>query len=321
MGVVLWSLSEPIFERMVRFTRGHRTLAAGLTVLGTVLLIVLPLALLLTVVVFDAGNLVQAMNKWLEPHRPEIEQRVRELARGDMFRMLGMDLNIQDVMSRLEQFGTRAAGILIALSERAVNGVLEIVVTVFIMLYTQFFFCRGGQSFLRWLAGMIPLAPEQSNALFEDFFATARATLKTFVVIGAIQGGLGGLAFWVIGIPAPLFWTIVMAFASAIPSVGAQLILVPVSIVLIAIGNTWAGIGLLAWSIGVISMVDNLARPYVVGRDVNLHEVLVLVSTLGGIETFGILGLVIGPVIAALLQASLRIYREIYAQQAEPAST
>ena len=135
---------------------------------------------------------------------------------------------------------------------------------------------------------------EQQRALF------IRATVKGTIVVAVLQGALGGLIFWFLGIRAALLWAVLMAFLSLLPAVGAALVWLPVAIYFVVTGAVWQGLVLVAYGVLVIGLVDNLLRPILVGTDTKMPDYVVLISTLGGIEIFGVNGIVLGPLIAAM---------------------
>jgi predicted PurR-regulated permease PerM len=139
--------------------------------------------------------------------------------------------------------------------------------------------------------------------LFNRFTTVIRATVKGNVVVAIVQGLLGGLAFWFLGVHAPVLWGVVMAFLSLLPAVGSALVWVPVAIYFLITGALWHGISLIAFGVLVIGLVDNVLRQILVGKDTKMPDYVVLIATLGGMAIFGINGFVIGPVIAAMFMA------------------
>jgi len=185
---------------------------------------------------------------------------------------------------------------------------LDFVVAFFVMLYLLFFLLRDGAGLSQSIARAIPLYERQTQRLLGQFVTVVRATVKGNIVIALIQGVLGGLAFWVLGLPAPLLWGALMALLSLLPAVGAALVWIPVALYYLATGSLWAAAGLTAWGVLAIGLVDNVLRPILVGKDTNLPDYLVLVTTIGGIAVFGLNGFVIGPVIAALFLAAWDLF-------------
>ena len=154
------------------------------------------------------------------------------------------------------------------------------------------------------------------------FTVVIRATIKGNMVVAMLQGALGGLMLWFLGIGGALLWAVVMAFLSLLPAVGAGLVWVPVAIYLLATGAIWQGVVLIAFGVFVIGMVDNVLRPILVGKDTKMPDYVVLISTLGGIAMFGLNGFIIGPVIAAMFIAVWDIFassRHVLARDREAA--
>jgi predicted PurR-regulated permease PerM len=148
----------------------------------------------------------------------------------------------------------------------------------------------------------VPLPDHDRDRLFDKFLSVTRATLKGTLVIGAVQGMLGGLAFWVLGISGAIFWGVVMVVFSVLPVVGGALVWVPAAIMLALSGQFVKAIVLVVFCGLVVGSVDNVLRPRLVGRDTEMHDLMILFSTLGGIMAFGAVGFILGPIIAALFQ-------------------
>ena len=184
----------------------------------------------------------------------------------------------------------------------------EFVIRLGIMLYLLFFLLRDGRALAERIMEAIPLHGDQKAALFARFADVVRATVKGSILVAIAQGTLGGIAFWFLGIHAPLLWAALMAFLSLIPAVGAALVWIPVAIYFLATGAIWQGFGLILYGVLVIGLVDNLLRPFLVGKDTKLPDYVVLISTLGGIQVFGLNGFVIGPLIAAMFMVSWEIF-------------
>jgi predicted PurR-regulated permease PerM len=176
----------------------------------------------------------------------------------------------------------------------------QFVVAFALMLYMTFFFLRDGAALVQLLVRALPLGDERERQLLKKVAEVVGATIRGNLVVAAVQGTLGGLIFWILGVQAPVLWAVAMMFASLLPSVGAALIWAPVAIYFLATGSLWHGVILIAVGAGVIGLVDNLLRPILVGRETKMPDYLVLVSTLGGISVFGLNGFVVGPLIAAL---------------------
>ncbi|HET6460341.1 MAG TPA: AI-2E family transporter [Syntrophales bacterium] len=181
-----------------------------------------------------------------------------------------------------------------------------------VMLYTLFYFIRDGDKFLGKAVRVFSLGQEREKVLYERFAAAAKATLKVTLIIGGIQGTLGGLLFWLTGIQGPLMWGVVMIFTAIVPVVGCSIIWLPAGVMMMITGHLWKGVIILAFGVLVISMVDHFLRPILIGRDVQMHSLLVFLSTMGGLSLFGFTGFIIGPIIASLLLTIWAMYEEFY---------
>ena len=185
----------------------------------------------------------------------------------------------------------------------------------FIMLYLLFFFLKDGIKLLKKIQYLLPLGNEREARLFARFVSTVRATVKGTFIIAIVQGFLGALLFWLVGISAPMLWGALMAILSILPAIGPFLIWAPAGLILIFSGSVWPGIAVLLVGALVISSVDNILRPPLVGKDTQMPDALVLLSTLGGLTIFGISGFVIGPVIAAFFLSMWKMFAEEYKQE------
>ncbi len=180
-----------------------------------------------------------------------------------------------------------------------------------IMMYALYFFLKDGEKILKRIVHLSPLGDTYENLLFDKFISTSRATLKSILIIGGVQGTLGGLLFFFTGIPAPMVWGIIMIAFSIIPGMGSFVVWFPTALTVLLMGDIQTGIIIFIGG-SIISMVDNLLRPPLLGRDTQMHPLVVLLSTLGGLFLFGVSGFVIGPVMAALFIAVIDMYDHYY---------
>ena len=195
------------------------------------------------------------------------------------------------------------------------QGTLDFFLSLFVMVYAMFYFFMHGPQLLKSLQSLIPLSSKDRDLVLNRGLSVTQASLKGILVIGATQGLLLGIAFWAAGITGPAFWGSIVFLLSAIPGLGAPLVWIPAAIYLIAIGSMGWGIAMIVWGIVVVGLIDNLLRPMLVGRDTRLPDIVVLVSILGGIASFGPIGIILGPVIAAMFDTVLEIYRRIFQNQ------
>ncbi len=192
---------------------------------------------------------------------------------------------------------------------------IRFIVMFLLMTYTLFYFLKDGKRMLSRLMHLCPLGDEYEAMLYQRFTSTARATLKSTIIIGVVQGTIGGILFWITGIEGAFIWGILMIFLSLIPAFGASVVWFPAGVIMLALGNVWQGVTILVGGMFFLSLIDNLIRGPLVGKDTQMHPILVLFSTLGGIALFGISGFVIGPVITALFTAVMTIYEHYYKKE------
>ncbi len=304
-------MSQPVYRWFTRLFRGRRAAAAIVTILLVLLVVVVPLTGLLGIVAAQAVQVTQGV-------RPEIE---RLLAEPDHLDQLLQRLPLYDrwapyqdqVIAKIGEFTGRIGNFIVNALAATTRGTAVFFLELFIMLYAMFFFLTGGQKILDKILYYMPLAPEDEERMLEKFVSVSRATIKGTLVIGIVQGGLAGLAFWVAGINGAVFWGTIMAVLSIIPGVGTALVWVPAVIYLLAVGRVGTGIGLALWCGVVVGTADNVLRPWLVGKDTKMSDLLVLLGTLGGLVLFGAIGIVIGPIVAALFVTVWEIYGHAFA--------
>jgi len=178
------------------------------------------------------------------------------------------------------------------------------------MLYAMFYFLKEGPALLDGLERYALSLGGVQKRVFQRAVVVTRATVKGTLVIGIVQGLLGGLGFWMFGVGGAAFWGAVMMIASMLPVVGTSLVWIPGVIFLLAAGETTPAIGLALWSAIIVSNIDNVLRPILVGGDTEMPDLLVLISTFGGLGMFGGAGLIVGPVLAAVTMTLLDISHE-----------
>jgi predicted PurR-regulated permease PerM len=245
----------------------------------------------------DAGALFQqavaALPPWL----------VNLLDRYDL-------LNLESLQQRLSTGATEASQQIAGQALSIGQNTFQFLLSFGIMLYLLFFLLRDGAMLAARIRDAIPLSLHHKRHLFSKFTTVIRATVKGNIAVAGAQGFLGGLMFWFLGIQGALLWGALMTFLSLLPAVGAGLVWAPVALYFLAAGPAWKGVTLIVFGVLVIGLVDNLLRPILVGKDTQMPDYVVLISTLGGIAVFGLNGFVIGPAVAALFIAAWDLFSE-----------
>jgi predicted PurR-regulated permease PerM len=300
-GIVLAIVFAPLYRRLLPRLRGSPNLAALATLGVIVLLVVLPLAFIGVALMKEGASIYKGMQSGDISFARYFQQIVGALPAWmvgllDRFGLDDMGELQQKMTAGLTQGGQAIATHVFDIG----HNTLDFLIAFFITLYLAFFLLRDGSQLARRIREAIPLDAESKRNLFSKFATVIRATVKGNVVVAGVQGSLGGLAFWYLGVHGAVLWGTLMAFLSLLPAIGAALIWFPVALYLLATGAVWKGVGLIFWGTVVIGIIDNVLRPILVGKDIRMPDYLVLISTLGGMAIFGLNGFVIGPVIAAL---------------------
>jgi predicted PurR-regulated permease PerM len=314
-GIVIAVIFAPVQRRLAGSLAGRRTVAALATLMIIVVIVILPLTLIAVSLVDEAAGMVKRVQSGELSVRRYFQQIYAALpswAAGLADRFGLTDLS--GVQERLSAGFVATSQFLAARALSVGQTTFEFIVSLFVMLYLLFFLLRDGDELAAHIRRAIPLREEHRRALIEKFTVVVRATVKGNIVVAILQGALGGLIFWVLGIHAPILWGVVMAVFSLLPALGTALVWAPVAIYLLATGAWWQGIVLIAFGVLVIGLVDNVVRPVLVGKDTRMPDYVVLISTLGGIAIFGVNGFLIGPVIAAMFIAAWDIVREAAAR-------
>jgi predicted PurR-regulated permease PerM len=196
--------------------------------------------------------------------------------------------------------GLKAAGAAIGkMVNKTSLGALEIIVGLFVTLFIMFYLFMDGERIVKKLRELLPLRTHYQDMIISRFVLVSRATLKGTLVIASIQGSLGAIILLIFGVKTWILWGVVMVALGFIPMMGAWMVLVPAGVIQIATGNVWHGIVILGLSFGVVSTIDNILRPRLVGHNARMHDLLIFFSTIGGLAMFGPVGVITGPVIMA----------------------
>jgi predicted PurR-regulated permease PerM len=298
-ALVLALMFRPLQQKLLKIIPGRPALDALLTTLAIIVAVLIPVTVIALAVAQEAATLAEDF----EAGTVDIESTVLWLEQRIPFLSGILDRFEVDV-DRVREGLTDAAiasGTWIAANAVVIGqNTLQFFLQLFVMLYVLFFFIKDGSSIMLATTRTLPLDEELQQNLTARFVNVARATLKGTFLISVIQGFLGGLTFWLLDLRAPVLWGVVMALFALLPAIGPPVVWLPAAIVLIASGEMVKGLVLIVIGAVVIGLVDNLLRPVLVGRDARLPDYIILVTTLGGISVFGLSGVLIGPIIAAL---------------------
>ncbi|MGA0565157.1 AI-2E family transporter [Ancylobacter sp. VNQ12] len=313
-GAVLWAVILAVLFYPLHRALGHRlgerpNLAACLSVLVCICIAVLPASMILAALTQEAAGLYNRISTRQFDIGTVLEQ-LRSAVPDFVPKMLSwLDLgDMAEIQSRLSSFLMQVSQMVASSAVTIGQGTAQLFVSLGVMLYLLFFLFRDGERLVAVIRNVSPLSERHTDKLVDKFASVMKATVKGNVIIAIIQGTIGGTTFWILGIDAALLWGVLMAVLSLLPALGAALIWLPVALYLLASGAYLKGVLLLAVGMLVISTIDNLLRPPLVGKGIQLPDYVVLISTLGGLSVIGMNGFVLGPLIAALFVAVWSIF-------------
>lgn len=313
-AAVIAALFYPVYS-WINARVKQENVSSMLTILLIMVIVALPLAIVGSITVQQTVGLTEQLRD------PATIDQAKEyadtiLANDMVERIIGEG----DVETRIQEATSFASDKALEWVQAGSGNVLMVLVNLLVMLYALYYMFKDGPEWLQRLMHLVPLGDENEKVLFEKFVSTSKATLKGTILLGGLQGVMGGLMFWALGIPSAAFWGLVMVVLSIIPAVGAPLVWAPTAVYLLATGNMWQAIVMIVVGV-LISLSDNLLRPPLVGRDIQMHPVVILLSTIGGLALFGLSGVVIGPMVAAFFLAFLQMYEAKYKRQLDSSAT
>ncbi|MCC6356762.1 MAG: AI-2E family transporter [Verrucomicrobiae bacterium] len=299
----------PLHRALTRFLRG-RTMAAAVSTLLGVALIVIPLGFLAYTLSGEVSGLYKDMKaksaveggwgplfeKIVEPPLDAVSGR--------------LPISKENLRKEIVQRVGEVSGWMVAKTSAALGGITATTINMALAVVILFFFLRDGEALIRHVTGLLPLTLKQSDRLVLAVAQTIVANVHGVLAVAAVQGTLLFLGFWMFGVGSPLLWAMMGAFLSMIPLVGAAAVWVPVCLTMLLTGSLGKGVGLAAWCMLIVANSDNIVRPLVVGSRVRQHPMLVFFAMIGGIRAFGILGLLLGPIILAITISTIDLLRE-----------
>jgi predicted PurR-regulated permease PerM len=306
LAAIFSAMARPVYRSLLKVFRGRKHVASLSTLILLILVVGLPTTALGIVVVSEALQVSDTVRPWVDQiiHDPRGLTALTERIPGWRFLAPYEDQILTRLGGMVETLGLFIVNNLTAVTKLTVGFLFNLI----ILLYAMFFFLVDGPAMLAKMLYYLPLPAGDEERMIGRFVSVTRATLKGTLIIGGIQGAMGGVGFWVAGIPSPVFWATMMAVFSLIPGAGTGIIWVPACIILLVTGKTVTALVLAVYMAGVVGSIDNLLRPRLVGRDTQMHELLIMLGTLGGIFLFGAVGVIIGPIVAALFVTIWDLY-------------
>jgi predicted PurR-regulated permease PerM len=313
-GAIFWALVvailfAPLQRRICKLLRNHRGFSALISLLLFLFVVLIPLALVASSLVQEGAYFYEKSLSGQINFGGYFQQIVNSLPQwmSGLLSRFGLG-DISTLKTTLSDVATQGSQFIATKLLNIGQITAGFVISIGLMLYLLFFLLRDGELLADKIRHIIPLDEGHTSQLFSKFVTVIRATVKGNITVAAVQGSLGGLMFWFLGIQGPLLWAVLMAVMSLLPAVGAGLIWAPVAFYFLLTGAIWQGVTLAVYGVFVIGLVDNILRPILVGKETQMPDYVVLLSTLGGISVFGLNGFVIGPVIAAMFIACWELF-------------
>jgi predicted PurR-regulated permease PerM len=309
VGVLLWAIVLVVVfypaHRRIEAWIGNPGSAAALSTLLVIVTILLPVVGVSFAVAHELSGAVDRAQGGLGIllDIPAIQPVLRWL---DQYVDVDAWRSSSYVAERLQTWSAVIAGPTLMF----VGGILNALVQTLLVVFTMFYLFRDAEALRQAIYDIVPLEYEQSSDIVARTREVIGATIYGVLAISAIQGTLGFLIFFTLGLPSPLLWGVVMFLMSMIPMAGAFVVWVPAALFLLLTGSYIKALVLVAWGVLVIGSIDNFLSPRLVGRRARLHELLIFFSVLGGLRVFGVLGLVLGPVLAAITLALIEVVRQ-----------
>jgi predicted PurR-regulated permease PerM len=311
-AILLAMVFYPLFQKLERLLTKKAVLSALLMTLLVLIVIILPFSLLMASLAGEAVDLYHQVEEMIKTG--QLQTYVERMKDIPVFKWilagLGQHVDFSQanplplLLKNLSQIST----FIFNQTTTLLKGFSSFVAGFFFTLLALYYLFKDGSSLFARLKEIVPLPSKQRDLLIQRFKDMIYATIYGGLLIAMIQGLLGGLSFWVLGLPWPIFWGTAMALLSFIPIGGTALIWVPAAIILLIEGAVLKGLLLLGLGVFVISMVDNLLRPFFISTRTNIHPLLLFFAVLGGVQAFGLIGFVAGPLVATLFLTLIEIY-------------
>lgn len=314
-AAVLAVLFLPLNQRILPAVKGKQSVAALLTTLIVILVLIVPFGLLAAAVTQQALGIYRQIAAGEINVQAPIDFVERSLPMLNEF-LAAYGIDIDNVRTSIEDAAMTASRYVATEALAFGRDALTFTLLFGVMLYVLFFFIRDWERILDSMVRVLPLGDQRERQLMSKFAQVSRATIKGTLVVAVVQGLLGGITFALVGIQASVLWGVAMGVLSLIPAVGPPIVWIPAAVILFATGSFWRGLVVILVGTLVIGLVDNFLRPILVGRDTRMPDYIVLISTLGGITVFGLAGVVAGPLVAALFLVVWNMFAEEQAREA-----
>lgn len=306
LASILAIIFQGPFEFFLRMTGGRKRISSFLTSLGILLLIIIPFTLIIVLLGREISTSYDSISSAGDIYQKNIDPIVRMIQKSPLYDLL----DLAQVLNKesFTQYSGQIGQLFLSVVQSVYLSVAHAFFMIFVMFFSLYYFFIDGKEFVQKIMYISPLKDSEESLIVEKFVSISRSTMKGTFVVAFLQGLVGGSVLYIAGVSSPVIWGIVMMFLSLIPMLGSSLIWFPAGIIMLILGYTWQGIFILAAGFAIISLLDNILKPALVGKDAQLHPLLIFFATLGGLALFGLTGFIVGPIIVALFVSLWDIY-------------
>ena len=305
IAAILAHLFAFVYKSLLKITK-RKWLSSILTCLLIALIILIPIIMISALVVQEVQGIIVHFSQGTGSTQSIVSNIKNNLASIPLVKLLNLErfINENTILDAIKGFSQNALLIL----QNTYNGIAHLLFVIFIMFFSLFYLFIDGKILVKKIMQLSPIKDSYENTLIDKFNSITRATIKGTILIAIIQGFVGSILFFLTGVSSPILLGIVMTVSSVIPAIGSGLVWLPVGLIMILSGHLTSGIIILAVGGLIISMIDNFIKPRLVGKDTQMHPLMILFATLGGLSMFGIAGFIVGPIVLSLFVALWDIY-------------
>ena len=289
LGSAMYPLTKGFNQRIK-----NKTIVAFIMILLVLVILILPLS-------YTVGNLINQASGVYKSFDPQIIDKISDYLSGVSGKEVDVNAYLIKSISEIRNY-------IISSIPEFIESISGMVLGLFVMFFTLFYIVRDGETIKKSLSDLVPLNDEYKTRLIEDIDKVTRGVINGQVLTAVIQGIVGGLGFFIFGVPNPIFWGFIMVILAIIPLLGTAMIWVPAGIIELMSGNYVSGVGILLFGAIIVGNLDNLLRPRLISGKTKVHPVVILIGFLGGLKLMGIIGFIVGPVILAILLTLIRFY-------------
>lgn len=319
-GAITTLTLYPIHVRLTKLLKNRQSISALVMTIVATFLIILPIVFISATVAVDMFDIYQSLSSNVEVSELKSKlEKLKGLLPVSILDELQNKLKIDEInvhQMAVKGLGSASTYVINEVQSAATN-LTGLLISFGIMIFSLFFFFRDGESMLERIKSLIPMKNEQKDEIFKKFYDTLNAVIVGVMVTAAIQGILQGIFFWAIGISYSVLGGVLTFIFALIPIAGAVIVWLPVGLYLVFTGSLYAGIGVLLFGGLVVSSVDNILKPMIIGGKVKLSTLFLVLTIFGSLSVFGFTGIILGPILLAIFMSFLEIYRSEYLESSE----